>query len=136
MRNDAYKSLKYGTTTEKYLNMKLNFTMKRLIFQFRSETNYVFYKKASNLKGNRKNGFGNCELCGKETEDVYHVFCQCIHYKKHRNTLVNESGLNFHQMERIDFMVSTFTRLDENKVKQICKFWDNAMRTRDFICTY
>jgi len=73
--NDIYKQLKRKIGGEFYLNCDIPFACKRLVFQFRSNLNYVTYKgKACKLKGCRSENYENCDLCNlKDSEDVFHI---------------------------------------------------------------
>lgn len=106
--------------------------------QFRSNKNYVFYKKACNLLGTRANAFRPCEICNlNETENVHHVFCRCPHYKNVRNRLSKEIGYNLSDMNQEDFYKVLFNvECKPYFIEMLCNAWKICMKIRDFLCTY
>lgn len=133
-----YGSCKTHVRNSKYLNSCLSFTNKRLFIQFRSNKNYVFYKKNCDLKGSRANNFENCEQCNlSEKESVYHIFCRCPHYKAIRNSLseILECKLNYINEEtfyKLLFDIETQT----DKINELCNAWKMCMKIRSFISNY
>jgi len=135
--HDNYRNLKSSKRAEKYLNMPIPFKQKRLMFEFRTNLNYIVYNKPWDLRGSRKYNFGNCTICNtNDTEDVYHIFYVCPHYETPRLNLFNEIGHIKENVSRENFVVKAFKILNESVIENICNFWNAAMRIRDFVSTY
>lgn len=135
------KSL-YSTEKKKlsrnFLHSDISFTNKRLYIQFRSNKNYIFYKKKCELKGTRVNNYGRCDLCNKsEIEDVYHIFCSCPHYNNIRTELSQSFNCNFKTLDKKEFYKLLMQIENKtNDVNTLCNAWKKCMNTRDFISNF
>ncbi len=133
----SYKILKSHVRTEPYLNSSLKFAVKRFTFQLRCGKNNIYVHNASDILGNRKNNYKNCDMCGLGMEDTHHVFCICPHYKSERLILENQLKFKIQNISSTDYQqfIAKQTK-NINSIGYMFTFWMKCIRIREFIRTY
>lgn len=135
--SELYKNIKPWFLAEPYLNLNLKFSVKRLIFQIRCGSNYIYQKEACELLGTRKNGFKNCDLCDLGIEDVHHIFCVCPHYNTIRTKFMVETQVQLRNINKELLYANLFRKTNNTKMLElIYDYWQKCMRIRKFIRTY
>ena len=133
----SYGKNKTHCQVEEYLSdPTLDWSNKQLILQLKQGISHITWKgKVARLrkleKVYHKDIDQNCQLCGTNDEDVYHVMFECVHYKEYRQRYLLNSVLQDNIPNTRESYLKLFNNLSRENSWKLKTFFNCAMARRE-----